>query len=85
MTTADRPESSGIPPAVREQLANLLFAYELQRRLTESGSPVLSVAAHPGISKTNLVADGGGLQVQLLRAMLQLFAQDAEGGARPTL
>ena len=67
------------------KLANLLFAYELQRRLTESGSPVLSIAAHPGISKTNLVADGGGLRVRLLRVMLQLFAQDAEGGARPTL
>jgi NAD(P)-dependent dehydrogenase (short-subunit alcohol dehydrogenase family) len=67
------------------KLANLLFTYELQRRLTESGSPVLSVAAHPGISKTNLVAHGGDLQVRLLRAMLQLFAQDADGGARPTL
>lgn len=67
------------------KLANLLFTYELQRRLTESGSPVLSVAAHPGISKTNLVAHGGDLQVRLLRAMLQLVAQDADGGARPTL
>lgn len=67
------------------KLANLLFTHELQRRLTGSGSPVLSLAAHPGISKTNLVADGGDLRVRLLRAMLQLFAQDAEGGALPTL
>ena len=31
-----------------------MFAYELQRRLYASGSKVLSVAAHPGMSDTNL-------------------------------
>jgi NAD(P)-dependent dehydrogenase (short-subunit alcohol dehydrogenase family) len=36
------------------KLASLLFAYELQRRLTLAGSPVLSVAAHPGYAATNL-------------------------------
>jgi NAD(P)-dependent dehydrogenase (short-subunit alcohol dehydrogenase family) len=36
------------------KLANLLFAFELQRRLAAQGSPVRSVAAHPGYSHTEL-------------------------------
>jgi len=39
----------------QSKLANLLFAYELQRRLELVGSSVISVAAHPGISSTNIV------------------------------
>jgi len=36
------------------KLANLLFAYELQRKLAASGSSVISVVAHPGYASTNL-------------------------------
>ena len=36
------------------KLANLQFAFELQRRLTAHGSPVRSIAAHPGYSHTEL-------------------------------
>lgn len=39
----------------QSKLANLLFAYELQRRLELTGSSAISVAAHPGISSTNIV------------------------------
>lgn len=39
----------------QSKLANLLFAYELQRRLTLAGSSAISVAAHPGISATSIV------------------------------
>ena len=38
------------------KLANLLFTFELQRRLARAGSSVRSIAAHPGLSKTNLAS-----------------------------
>ena len=38
----------------QSKLANLLFAFELNRRLRAAGSPVASVAAHPGYAATNL-------------------------------
>ncbi len=38
----------------QSKLANLLFTFELDRRLRSAGSDVLSVAAHPGYSATNL-------------------------------
>ena len=40
------------------KLANLLVAFELDRRLREAHSPILSVAAHPGVAKTNLLETG---------------------------
>jgi len=66
------------------KLANLLFTFELQRRLTRAGSGVRSMAAHPGISKTNLashVTGPKGLGLKILAS----FAQDADHGALPTL
>jgi NAD(P)-dependent dehydrogenase (short-subunit alcohol dehydrogenase family) len=39
----------------QSKLANLLFTYELQRRLTAAGAPTIAVAAHPGFSDTALV------------------------------
>jgi NAD(P)-dependent dehydrogenase (short-subunit alcohol dehydrogenase family) len=45
----------------RSKLANLLFATELQRRATASGSTLTSTAAHPGISGTNLIASPDGM------------------------
>jgi NAD(P)-dependent dehydrogenase (short-subunit alcohol dehydrogenase family) len=38
----------------RSKLANLLFAYELQRRLEAAGAATQSLAAHPGTSRTEL-------------------------------
>src|ERR1700683_3393585 len=43
----------------QSKLANLLFTTELQRRLTEAGSAVLSMAAHPGYAATNLQSHSG--------------------------
>src|SRR5262249_32705702 len=48
------------------QLANLLFSYELQRRLAAAGAGTISVAAHPGNARTNFgrgVVPGIGLVV----------------------
>lgn len=38
----------------RSKLANLMFAFELQRRLAAAGAPTISLAAHPGIARTEL-------------------------------
>jgi NAD(P)-dependent dehydrogenase (short-subunit alcohol dehydrogenase family) len=66
------------------KLANLLFTLELQRRLTESGSSVRAVAAHPGIARTNLVAHVRGVQ-GLANKLSQRLCNDAAQGALPTL
>ncbi|GHI45084.1 oxidoreductase [Streptomyces albidoflavus] len=71
----------------QSKLANLLFAAELQRRLTRAASPVISTAAHPGISSTNLMRTQGkptfGFHVE--KFLVGLVAQSAEEGALPTL
>ncbi|MGF0174963.1 oxidoreductase [Streptomyces sp. Marseille-Q5077] len=70
----------------QSKLANLLFTLELQRRLTESGSPVRALAAHPGYAATNLQSHAGS---PVMRAFMRIgnrvFAQDDKAGALPTL
>src|SRR4029077_16722696 len=39
----------------QSKLANLLFTYESQRRLTLKGAPTIAAAAHPGFSDTELM------------------------------
>ncbi len=72
------------------KLANLLFALELHRRAQAAGSPLVSVAAHPGVSATNLVTspDGMGANRVVRRVgpyLLPLVMQSAAAGANPTL
>jgi NAD(P)-dependent dehydrogenase (short-subunit alcohol dehydrogenase family) len=62
------------------KLANLLFAYELQRRLTRAGSPVLSVAAHPGYAATNLQGHTESFLDPIMK-ITKGFAQSAQMGA----
>ncbi len=70
----------------QSKLANLLFTAELQRRLTEVGSPVLATAAHPGYASTNLQFHSGKRLNDLVsRVGNRLLAQDENGGALPTL
>jgi NAD(P)-dependent dehydrogenase (short-subunit alcohol dehydrogenase family) len=61
--------------------ACLMFAYELQRRLTEAGHDTLSLAAHPGVSKTNL----DRYFPAIIRPLGTLFLQNQRKGALPTL
>src|SRR3984957_17005270 len=42
------------------KLANLLFAFELHRRARAVGSKLISIACHPGVSRTQIVANGPG-------------------------
>jgi NAD(P)-dependent dehydrogenase (short-subunit alcohol dehydrogenase family) len=69
------------------KLANLLFAYELDRRLKASKSSILSIAAHPGVAKTNVFVNGpgdsGGFKMRVMQAAVSLLAQDDVMGALP--
>lgn len=67
------------------KLANLLFAYELQRRLTAAGSTLLSVAAHPGYSATGLQSHTESLMDKVMALGNTLLAQNAQMGALPEL
>ncbi|MFE5705906.1 oxidoreductase [Rhodococcus koreensis] len=69
----------------QSKLANLLFTYELQRRLAAAGSPVAAVAAHPGYASTNLQAHTESVQDKLMAVGNRIFAQSAEMGALPML
>jgi NAD(P)-dependent dehydrogenase (short-subunit alcohol dehydrogenase family) len=74
----------------QSKLANLLFAYELQRRLADAGADAISVACHPGWAATNLQAAGPRMRGSRLGERLsglanRLFAQSAAMGALPTL
>jgi NAD(P)-dependent dehydrogenase (short-subunit alcohol dehydrogenase family) len=66
----------------QSKLANLLFTYELQRRLAAAGAPTLSLAAHPGTSNTALTRH---LPVWMQVASRLSPSQDARMGALPTL
>lgn len=74
----------------QSKLANLLFAFELQRRLEASGASAISVAAHPGYASTNLQTAGPRMQgSSFLERMSEfgnrLLAQSASDGALPQL
>ncbi len=65
----------------RSKLANLLFTYELQRRLSSSGATTIAVAAHPGFSKTELLRDASfGM-----RYFVTAISQSPQRGALPAL
>lgn len=70
----------------QSKLANLVFAYELARRLSAQDSPVRSLAAHPGITATGLQSHTGSwLQSAVLWVGNAALAQSAGMGALPTL
>jgi NAD(P)-dependent dehydrogenase (short-subunit alcohol dehydrogenase family) len=69
------------------KLANLLFTYELDRRLRAKDSSTMAVAAHPGASNTELGRYATGVSGVTMRAMMPLirpFMNTAEEGAWPT-
>lgn len=74
----------------QSKLANLLFTYELQRRLEASASACVSVGCHPGFTATNLQLvgprmDGSRLMTAVWAGFNRFLAQDAGRGALPTL
>ena len=74
----------------QSKLANLLFAYELQRRLEQTGSKAISLACHPGYAATNLQLAGarqsGSKVMEVAWTVLNhTMAQSAVMGALPVL
>ncbi|MEU3986561.1 oxidoreductase [Streptomyces sp. NPDC026672] len=72
----------------RSKLASTVFGVELDRRLRAARSPVLSVLAHPGLTRTNLTPrawEHRGLLGRLISTTVLLGAQSVERGALPQL
>ncbi|WP_135362870.1 oxidoreductase [Halosimplex halophilum] len=75
----------------QSKLANLLFAYELQRRLSAAGvEDTISAACHPGYADTSLQArgpkeEGSTVKLYAMRAMNAVLGQSAEMGALPLI
>lgn len=76
-----------MPVYSQSKLACLMFALELQRRSEAGGWGVESIAAHPGISRTDLLhnAPGRGSAMGMMRTFLWFLFQPAPQGALPTL
>jgi NAD(P)-dependent dehydrogenase (short-subunit alcohol dehydrogenase family) len=73
----------------QSKLANLLFTYELNRRLEAAGAETIALAAHPGNARTALWRTSSVLERTLISARLRLLnfwlVQGPERGALPTL
>jgi NAD(P)-dependent dehydrogenase (short-subunit alcohol dehydrogenase family) len=71
----------------QSKLANLLFCFELARRAAQAGSPLRSLAAHPGYAATNLQFAGPTrfYEKAMMTVTNHLIAQSAEMGALPSL
>ncbi|NJL95361.1 MAG: SDR family NAD(P)-dependent oxidoreductase [Anaerolineae bacterium] len=74
----------------QSKLANVLFTFELQRRLERANARVISVVAHPGFAESNLRSttnahSGGGLEQVIFNVADRLIAQPGSQGAWPML
>ena len=74
----------------QSKLADLMFAFELERRLRATNSPIMSLAAHPGVAQTNLFQTGNysKLENAVRRGVghaIGLFLNNDAEGALPTL
>lgn len=69
----------------QSKLANLMFALELHRRLAESGSDLVSLAAHPGLAATGLGRDFPASARRFGSVFAPLFLQPAAMGMLPGL
>lgn len=74
----------------QSKLADLMLAFELDRRLRAAGFPILSVAAHPGVSNTNLFHAGDFSAVEklgrrIMGGVMDLLLNSEAEGALPTI
>lgn len=71
----------------QSKLACLMFAFELQRRCNAAGWSIESIAAHPGVSRTDLIPNGSGewSAAGVLRRFMWFLFQPPARGALPTL
>lgn len=73
------------PAYGQSKLANLLFGYELAKRLTAVGSHVKSIVAHPGYASTELQSHTESIWDRVMALGGSYFAQSAADGALPQL
>ncbi len=74
----------------QSKLANLIFAYELQRRLSAAKANILSVAVHPGVTNSNLVIpafEKAGMKSfsHWAKSIIPKVTQNTLNGALPAL
>ena len=73
----------------QSKLANVMFALELEARQQEQGSGIRSLAAHPGLARTDLqptaIATGGNRFEALAYRLMDPLFQSAAMGALPQL
>lgn len=69
----------------QSKLANLLFTYELDRRLSAGHTATIAVAAHPGVASTELVRNSRVPQRVIMTLIGPLISQNPAMGALPTL
>ena len=92
MNFDDLQSERGYQPArayYQSKLANLLFTYELDRRLAAAGAQTIALASHPGVVYTSLFRTRSKLQQAVISSRLRVinfwFAQSVQMGALPTL
>jgi NAD(P)-dependent dehydrogenase (short-subunit alcohol dehydrogenase family) len=75
------------PTYGQTKLANLLFTYELDRRLRAATLPVRALAAHPGFVSSHLITNGSsfGPLSRILDAAYPVISQKPDRGAWPSL
>ncbi|NRG41279.1 SDR family NAD(P)-dependent oxidoreductase [Rathayibacter sp. VKM Ac-2835] len=81
----ERRRYSPWPAYGQSKLADLVFAFELHRRLRRAGSSVGSMAAHPGMSVTELHTHATAGQGALMGTLMRTVGQSGDDGALPTL
>jgi NAD(P)-dependent dehydrogenase (short-subunit alcohol dehydrogenase family) len=69
----------------QSKLANLMFAFELQRHSEANSWGLMSNAAHPGYARTELIQNGQGRKNLLNRLLEPFFSHSPAEGALPTL
>ncbi len=69
----------------QSKLANLMFTYELQRRLASHSNPTIAVAAHPGVSNTELMRHTPGTGLPGFNTVANLVTNSPLVGALATL
>jgi NAD(P)-dependent dehydrogenase (short-subunit alcohol dehydrogenase family) len=74
-----------VPAYGQSKLANLMFTYELERRLKAAEAATIALAAHPGTAYTELTRHLPGMLRAAQAAAGGLFTQSATMGALPTL
>jgi len=69
----------------QSKLANLMFAYDLQRRLTAAKAKTIAVAAHPGVAATELSRHVPGYELPGVAWLFGKVLNTSEVGALATL